>query len=178
MNRGLAPHYGRSAMRRYMCSLIKVLAVLSVLVAASVAWAQGVTGSAVTGTITEEGTGAVVAGAIIQLKNTATGDSFTAVTSDAGTYFIDNVPPGGPYLLTITSPAYKMASKRGITLQLGQRLQVDQVMSANIEEIVVVDQIDPLKDKGRSGPSTTVSSSTIGKLPLQGRNFTDLVSTS
>ena len=100
-------------MRRYTCSLIKVLAVLSVLVAASVAWAQGVTGSAVTGAITEEGTGAPVAGAFVQLKNTATGDSFTAVASDAGTYFIDNVPPGGPYLLTITSPAYKMASKRG-----------------------------------------------------------------
>ncbi len=164
-------------MRRYMCSLIKVLAVLSVLAATSVAWAQGVTGSAVTGTITEEGTGAPVAAAIIQLKNTATGDSFTAVTSDAGTYFIDNVLAGGPYLLTVTSPAYKQASKRGITLQLGQRLQVDQVMSANIEEIVVVDQVDPLKDKERTGPSTTMSQSTIGKIPLQGRNFTDLLST-
>jgi hypothetical protein len=164
-------------MRRYTCSLIKVLAVLSVLAATSVAWAQGVTGSAVTGTITEEGTGAPVAGAFVQLKNTATGDSFTAVTADAGTYFIDNVPAGGPYLLTVTSPAYKQASKRGLTLQLGQRLQVDQVMSANIEEIVVVDQIDPLKDKERTGPSTTMSESTIGKIPLQGRNFTDLLST-
>jgi len=172
-------------MRRYRCSLTKVLAALSVLgatlgatlVATSMAWAQGVTGSAVTGTITEEGTGVPVAAAIIQLKNTATGDSFTAVTSDSGTYFIDNVPPGGPYLLTITSPAYKSASKRGITLQLGQRLQVDQVMSANIEEIVVVDQVDPLKDKERTGPSTTMRESTIGKIPLQGRNFTDLLST-
>src|SRR5262249_2018577 len=65
-HRGLALHNGRSVMRRYMCSLIKVFAVLSVLAAASVAWAQGVTGSAVTGTITEEGTGAPVAAAIIQ----------------------------------------------------------------------------------------------------------------
>lgn len=163
-------------MQRYACSLIRGLAVLFVLAATATAWAQGVTGSAVTGTITEEGTGTPVVGAFIELKNTATGDTFTAIAEDA-TYFIDNVPPGGPYTLTITAPGHKQAVKKGIQLQLGQRLQLDQVVSINNEEIVIVDRLDPLKDKGRTGPSTSVSGETIGKMPLQGRNFTDLLNT-
>ncbi len=163
-------------MQRYVCSTIKVLTVLFVLVATATTWAQGVTGSAVTGTITEEGSGTPVLGAFVQLKNTATGDTFTALAED-GTYFIDNVPPGGPYTLTITAGAYKQAGKTGIQLQLGQRLQLDQVMSMNNEEIVIIGRLDPLKDKGRTGPSTTVSGDTISKLPLQGRNFTDLLNT-
>src|SRR5690349_5526625 len=127
---GRAPHLGRSAMQRHVCSLIKGLAVLFVLAASATAWSQGVTGSAVTGTITEEGNGTPVVGAFIELKNTATGDSFTALSED-GTYFIDNVTPGGPYTLTVTAPGHKDAKKTGIQLQLGQRLQLDQVVSLN-----------------------------------------------
>ena len=164
-------------MQRHVCSLIKVLAVLSILVATATAWAQGVTGSAVIGTITEEGSGTPVAGAFIELKNTATGDTLTALGDADGTYFIDNVPAGGPYTLTVTAGAYKQARKTGIQLQLGQRLQLDQAMSMNNEEIVIVDRLDPLKDKGRTGPSTTVGQDAISKLPLQGRNFADLSST-
>lgn len=165
-------------MQRYMCSLIKLVAVLSILVVTTTVWAQGVTGSAVTGTISEDGSGTPVAGAFIELKNTATGDTLTGLASEDGTYFIDNVPSGGPYVFTVTAGAYKQGRKSGIQLRLGQRLQLDQVMSLSVEEIVIVDRLDPLKDKERTGPSTIVSEETIGKLPLQGRNFTDLLSTS
>jgi len=164
-------------MQRYAYSLIKLLAVLSIFIVAAPAWAQGVTGSAVTGTISEAGTGNPVPGAFIELKNTATGDSLTALTSADGTYFIDNVPPGGPYTFTVVGSAYKQAIRKGIQLQLGQRLQVDQTVSFQEETIVIVDRVDPLKDKQRTGPSTTVDRDTISKLPLQGRNFTDLLST-
>ena len=165
-------------MQRYVCSLIKLLAVLSILVTAETSWGQGVTGSAVTGTITEKGSGTPVAGAFIELKNTATGDTYTALGEADGTYFIDNVASGGPYTLTITAGAYKQARQSGVQLQLGQRLQLDQAMDTTTEVIVIVDKLDPLKDKGRTGPSTTVGGEAIGKLPLQGRNFADLQSTS
>src|ERR1041385_6043724 len=107
--------------------------------------AQGVTGSAMTGTVSEEGSGTPIAGAFIELKNTATGYALTALTDVDGTYFIDNIAPGGPYVLTVTSGAYKPARMSGIQLQLGQRLQLDQVMSMSNEEIVIVDRLDPLK---------------------------------
>jgi len=165
-------------MQRYVCSLIKGLAVLFVLAAAATAWAQGVTGSAVTGTVTDDKSGAPIPGAFIELKNTATGDSFTALTGEDGTYFIDNVAAGGPYTLTVIASGYKNGGAKGLQLQLGQRQQLDQAMSLTSEVITIVDRLDPLKDKGRTGPSTTVGQDAISKLPLQGRNFADLSSTS
>ncbi|HEX3762991.1 MAG TPA: carboxypeptidase regulatory-like domain-containing protein, partial [Kofleriaceae bacterium] len=163
-------------MHRYVSSLSRVFAVLSIVVVTATAWAQGVTGSAVTGTITEEGSNTPIPGAFIELKNTSTGDTLTALAED-GTYFIDNVPPGGPYVLTVTAGGHQPAKRSGIQLQLGQRLQIDQVMSTNNEVIIINERLDPLKDKERTGPSTVVGGDTIGKLPLQGRNFTDLLST-
>lgn len=176
MQLGHAPHLARRAKQRYTRSWLGVLAVLSVLAVAATAWAQGVTGSAVTGTITEQGTGEPIPGAFIELKNTATGDTLTALAED-GTYFIDNVPPGGPYVLTVTAGGHQAAKTSGIQLQLGVRQVINQVMSTNNEVIVINEKLDPLKDKERTGPSTTVGEAAISKTPLQGRNFTDLLST-
>jgi outer membrane receptor protein involved in Fe transport len=164
----------RASLRSWVAS---VSVVLSVAAAAHVASAQGVTGAAVTGTITGEGVGALEA-AEVQLRNTATGEIFTAVTGENGRYFIDNVTPGGPYTITANASGYPLSTQNGIRLSLGQRLTVDLAMKFQTEEIVIVEQIDELQDKGRTGPSTTVNETKISRLPLQGRNFTDLVSTS
>src|SRR6266545_6466091 len=83
----VAPHadWG-SFMHRYLRAVKVVLVVLATLaVAAPTAWAQGVTGSAVTGIITDE-TGKPVDGAEVQLINPNTGDLFTAKTSAGGRY--------------------------------------------------------------------------------------------
>ena len=47
----------------------------------------------------------------------------------------------------------------------------------HVEEYVIEGHFDALDDKRRTGASTTVKDTAIAKLPLQGRNFTDLVST-
>src|SRR5262249_48414579 len=46
-----------------------------------------------------------------------------------------------------------------------------------VEEVVIIERVDPLKDTGRTGAQTKVGDSAIARLPLQGRNFTDLLST-
>src|SRR5262249_7014010 len=113
----------------------------------------------------------------VTLRNPSTGDSFTVITDASGRYFIDNVPAGGPYLLSATAPGFQVSTQRGIRLRLGQRLQLDVVMHYQVEEIIVEGKLGVLEDRSRTGPSTTVKEATIAKLPLQGRNFTDLVST-
>ncbi len=159
-----------------------VTARLTVLVAIALpgsgALAQGVTGSAVMGTVTGE-EGKPLEGTSMQLLNRATGDAFSAVTGTSGQYFLDNVPPGGPYTLTATAQGYQATTQDDIQLTLGQRLTLNLVMRrvSGEQEIVVVGRLDPLGDHARTGPSTTVRQSTIARLPLQGRNFTDLVST-
>ena len=96
----------------FRSAVAAVLIRLSVVVL--VAWsataqAQGVTGSAVTGTVSEEGTEMPLEGTILQLKNPSTGDTFNTVTDASGHYFFDNVPSGGPYTLSATAPRKKGA---------------------------------------------------------------------
>ena len=158
-------------------SRIASLSVLAALTfAATAALAQGVTGAAVNGTVKEGGQ--PVVGASVQLRNAATGETFNAVTGTAGEYFLDNVPPGGPYELTATAPGKETSTQRDIQLALGARVTVNLgVQAAFGEEIAVVAHTDSLSDRNRSGASTTVKGSTITALPLQGRNFTDLIRT-
>jgi hypothetical protein len=164
-------------MRRFVIGCSAGLAVLAVLALwGSSARAQGVTGSAVTGTVTGEGVGAVEA-AEVQLRNPATGEVFGGITDAQGRYFLDNVASGGPYTLSVSASGYPVTSKGGITLNLGQRLTVDMELKFKVEEIVIVEQVDPLQDHGHTGVSTTVRDTTINRTPLLGRNFTDLLST-
>src|ERR1700687_3123563 len=129
--------------------------------------AQGVTGSAVTGTVTEEG-GKPLEGVPLQLKNTATGETFTAVTGSSGQYFFDNIPAGGPYIIEAAAAGYPATTREDISVTLGQRLKVDLSVRRFKEEIVVVGHRDQLADHARTGPSTTVKDTQINKLPLQG----------
>jgi hypothetical protein len=141
------------------------------------ALAQGITGSAVTGTVYAEGVGPLQ-GTIIRLRNTATGETFTAVTGSSGEYFLDNVPPGGPYTITATAVGYDVTTQEGIRITLGQRLSVDLAMHLFGEEVVVVGhELTVLDDRDRTGASITVKDTKIAMLPLAGRNFTDLIAT-
>jgi len=170
-------------MRQYLRYLGKLRAltttsiILGTIAAASSALAQGVTGSAVTGVIEGEGAGPLD-GAQVQLRNTATGEGYNTVTENGGKYFIDNVSPGGPYTLTVVFGGYPQTSQKDITVSLGQRLQLDLTLHFKVEEIVILEHLDALQDHGRTGPTTTANQAVINGVPLQGRNFTDLLSTS
>jgi hypothetical protein len=165
-------------MHRCRRSLIARLIVLGAFaVADSVALAQGITGSAVTGTVRDPD-GAPVSEATVQLQNTSTGQSFSTVTDASGKYFIDNVPPGGPYVMAATAPGYETTTREaGIQLGLGQRLSVDLPLRYMGEPMEILSHADALDDHARTGASTRVKDAVITRLPLQGRNFTDLVAT-
>src|SRR5262249_30766353 len=101
-----------------------------------------------------------------------------AVTRAGGVYAFEELPPGGPYAVSASPPGYIPYVRDGIQVPLGRRLFLDLHMESSeltSEEIVVVGEIDPLKDSSRSGASTTLGEAAMAQLPLQGRNFTDLV---
>jgi len=68
--------------------------------------------------------GGFVPGAQIQLRNPKNGDTFTAESDIDGAYFIDNVPPGGPYILTAQAEGHQI-TQREFTTTLGQKLSLD-----------------------------------------------------
>ena len=147
------------------------------LLGARAALAQGVTGSAVQGTVSTRDS-STVEGAQVQLRSAQTGQTYSASTGANGRYFIDNVAPGGGYELTVRAIGYQPATQGGISLSLGQRLSADVALSpeaVQLEELQVTAAADPLINAARTGPSTLISDSAIARLPLQGRNFTDLI---
>ncbi|REG28042.1 carboxypeptidase family protein [Archangium gephyra] len=147
---------------------------------ASGALAQGVTGSAVTGTVTTQ-ENEPLPSAVVQLRNMSTGTTFTAVTGSTGTYLLDNIPPGGPYTLTVNMEGFYPATRTGMQLVLGQRFNIDlklrQFEEFQEEMTVTAEPVDELQDQGRTGPSMTMDAEQMTSLPLAGRNFTDLIST-
>src|SRR5262249_57899432 len=81
-------------MHRIVARLIPLALVILV---APETFAQGVTGSAVTGTV-KKTTGEPLDGVALQLRNPANGDTFNAVSERGGKYTIHNVPPPAPSL--------------------------------------------------------------------------------
>ena len=159
-----------------MRCLLRVAVVSALFLTATGALAQGITGSAVTGTV-KDPDGQPVPEATVQLHNPSTGDTYTATTGASGTFFLDNVVAGGPYSLTVAAPGYEQSERDGIRLALGQRLKLDVPLKYFGETVEIVSFSDSLGDHARTGPATVVKEAAIAKLPLQGRNFTDLVGT-
>ncbi len=161
-------------------SMVRAALSLAVLVGgAGAVQAQGVTTAALQGTVTTDGTGAAVEGARLELKSLQTGQSFTTSTRSNGRYSFENVTPGSGYQLTIRAIGYLPQVQQGLALGLGTRLVRDVSLKPSVvqlEEIEVAAQQDnPLLDASRTGPMQVVGDSAIQSLPLQGRNFTDLI---
>ena len=164
-------------MRRWFRPILaRSIFLATVLAGASATFAQGVTGSAMTGVVRDPDAQPVPE-AQVQLRNPTTGDAYNATTGADGTYSFDNVRPGGPYTITIVAPGYEPKSIEGFRLSLGQRFTLDIPIKYFGEEMVMISRADQLDDRNRTGASSRVKEQTINGLPLQGRNFTDLVTT-
>jgi hypothetical protein len=100
------------------------------------AFSQSSTGS-ISGTVTDQNH-AVVQGATVLGKNTATGFVRSAVTNSSGLYRLNDIP-SGPYEITIEAASFKKFSRADITLDVGQQAKIDAVLEpGTIEKSVVV----------------------------------------
>ncbi len=157
-----------------------ILSLVLLAVAAGTAHGQGVTGSALQGTVSRAD-GGPVEGAQVELRSSQAGQTYRGTTASNGKYFLDNVQPGGGYVLTVRGIGFQPFVSPALDLSLGQRRILDVILSSEavqLAELEVTATADPLINSARTGPSTRISDSAIARLPLQGRNFTDLIQTS
>jgi outer membrane receptor protein involved in Fe transport len=155
----------------------RILALVLLAGGAAEVQAQGVTGAAVQGTVSQSD-GGRTAGAEVELRSSQTGQTYNTTTNNQGRYFIDNVEPGRGYVLSVRAIGFRPQVRRDVELALGQRLQADVALvpeAVQLAEIEVTAGEDPLMSVSRTGPSQRISDSAIARLPLQGRNFTDLI---
>ncbi len=105
----------RVSLRAFCC-----LCVLS-----AIAFAQSDRGT-ITGTVTDPA-GAVIGGAAIKAKNTATGMEYPTVTTNTGNYTLAQLPTG-PYELTVSMSGFKTLVRTGVTVLAAQTLRVDAAL--------------------------------------------------
>ena len=84
------------------------VALFSLLLFAAAGSAQVITSTSILGQVTD-GTGAVVAGAQVAIKNVNTGESRSAITSASGLYTIPSVVPG-TYDVTVSHAGFRTAT--------------------------------------------------------------------
>jgi hypothetical protein len=144
---------------RYSCVAVCLLSL------GFAAMAQSDRGS-ITGTITDPA-GAVVPGAVIEIKNQASGVIYRSGASGTGNYIVANLPVGD-YSLSVTAPGFKKFVREGLTVQVAVDTRVDvNLQVGQATETVTVTEAAPLLKTESGELSHTVTINDIDNIPLQ-----------
>jgi hypothetical protein len=122
------------------------------------------------GTLTgavKDTTGAVVAGASLDLKETDTGSHRVGTTSGDGLYTFPELSPGS-YTLTVASAGFQSYTQNGITISVGNTATVNAILQVGSASQSVTVTSDALQlQTNSSDVGTTVPTELIEDLPLQ-----------
>ena len=162
----------RKYFRRGLVGNLCLLVLLFFCLPCKFSRAQTVNG-AFHGTIADS-TGAVIPGATIVVKNNATGATRQITSDAAGFYTITQIPPAN-YTITVSKPGFKTEVQTVELLvaedrDVGSTLQVGQVT----QQVEVTAQAASL-DTTNSTLGTVVGSTSVVNLPLNGRQFTQMI---
>jgi hypothetical protein len=126
------------------------------------------------GTVTDP-SGAAVPNAKVTITNQGTGLSVKATSNAAGAYQVSELPPGS-YKITIEAAGFKTFSDVGVTLNAGSTAHVDAKMTlGQTREVVEVTGEASQVNTEEAKLATTISTTQIENLPLNGRNVYDLM---
>ena len=146
--------------------------VFASLLAGSPAVAQQ-TEARIAGTISDQNGGALP-GVTVTVTSSATGAARTAVTDEQGRYTITNLPPG-TYTVAAELSGFG-ASKQDVSVGLGDRKTVDATLQvAGLTESVTVAAQASTMDLTSARIGVNVSPEEIEQLPVNGRNFANLM---
>lgn len=158
-------------------TLIQCFAVICFVVCASFvdrpAHAQLTTGTVV-GTVTDT-SGAVIPGAKVTLTNLGTGVSSAFTTNGTGDYTFNSLIPG-QYSIRIEAKSFKRTLIPTFALAAGDRLRENATMEpGSQQETVEVTSSEPLLQTDSASVQSTVTEESVQNLPLNGRNYINLV---
>lgn len=130
--------------------------------------------SSLSGTVTDPN-GAVVTGAIIELKNTATGAEFRATSSGSGVYTVPSLGAGS-YNVIVSAPGFKQVVVRDTKIDAGvpATLNITLEVGAASESVIVQGGAEVLQTQS-ANISTTLNVNQIINLPLNSRNALNFI---
>jgi hypothetical protein len=118
-----------------------------------------------------------IPGASVQVKNNSTGFTTKSSTDANGGFTFKELPLGGPYTVTVMFMGYGQQNINGYMLNFGDVVRTNVVLQESSQSLETVQVVaSGLKNKVQNfGASTEISAKTMTQLPVNGRNFSNLM---
>ena len=150
---------------------LTLLAAVIIMLASSVAWAQGETTSAILGQV-RDSTSAAVAGATVTVINRDTGSKRTAKTDEAGRFNFPQLLPGD-YTVRAEAQGFEPAQASSVFASLGQKQTVSLTLKvAQAKQTVEVTSEAAIINTDNANTTTTLSAPALEDLPNPGGDMT------
>ena len=125
-----------------------------------------------TGTITSSD-GLSIPNVEVVATNEATQVTYTAKSNDQGIYTISALPIG-TYVVRAQAPQFRPFQTNPIRLESGQTARVNITLAVGATEQVEVTAVSPILQTQDAVVGEVISGTTIERMPLNGRNFSQL----
>jgi hypothetical protein len=128
------------------------------------------------GTVTDA-TGAVVPNASVVLTNLGTNEKRTTQSNTSGDYNFTLLPVGH-YSVSVKATGFEASITKDLSVEAGDRARNDvHLQAGSASTVVEVNAQTPLLQADNATVSSTVTAQAVQDLPLNGRNFVQLVAT-
>jgi hypothetical protein len=128
----------------------------------------------INGTVTDS-SGAAVAGASVEATETATNTSHKTISSSAGEFSFQDLPIGG-YAIIISASGFKSEKISGIPVTAGVIYTLPIKLNvASAGETIEVSASSLTLDTTTTTQTTDIPEQTVQDIPLNGRDFTQLI---
>lgn len=130
--------------------------------------------SGVNGVVTDP-SGAAVPGAKIILKNADTNVERVTTSKGPGDYFFTSVPPAR-YMLIVSAPAFQTEKISTFEVGVAQVVTVNVALKiGNVNQSITVSATNTEVESSSAQLGAVISGKAVNDLPLNGRNFTQLL---
>jgi hypothetical protein len=161
--------------RANMTRVIGVAAVcLGLLLICAPLHSQGNTGR-ILGIITDE-TGGIIPGTTVTVTDVQRGLTRSLIPDAAGAYAAPNLLPG-TYTVRAEAKGFRPLERAGLLLEVGKDVHVDLTLQpGELTQAITVTEAAPLVETTNATLGGTLSNETINGVPLNGRNYQNLLS--
>ena len=117
-----------------------------------------------------------MAGVTVTVTDTQRGVTRVLTTDEAGAYNAPNLTPG-TYTVKAEAKGFKTIQRENILIEVGKDVRVDLTLQpGEQQQTITVTELIPMVETTNATLGGTLSNATITELPLNGRNFVNLLS--
>src|ERR1700691_2023613 len=132
------------------------------------------TAGRILGSISDQ-SGATVTGATIVITDAERGTSRTLTTDEAGAYVAADLNPG-TYKIHVEARGFKSLERPNVVVEVASDVRADFALQpGQVSETIIVQEEVPLLNTTSSTLGGTLSNQEINDLPLNGRNYENLL---